>query len=79
MQGTVKVSAFQSFLPCRKVLCTSVLIYPTSSFQKLCQGFQGSFLCRFLRESKKKKHQKLLAQAHNLLASHLYILLARPY
>ena len=43
------------FLPCRKALCTSVLVYPFSSFQILSPRFEESFLCRSLRREKQTK------------------------
>lgn len=43
------------FLPCRKALCTSVLVYPFSSFLILSPRFEESFLCRSLRKEKQTK------------------------
>ena len=43
------------FLPCRKALCTSVLVYPFSSFLILSPRFEESFLCGSLRKEKQTK------------------------
>lgn len=40
----------ESFLPCRKVLCISLSAYPISSFPKLSQELQVSFLYHFLEK-----------------------------
>lgn len=49
----IKMSSL--FLPCRKALCTSVLVYPFSSFLILSPRFEESFLCRSLRKEKQTK------------------------
>ena len=46
----IKISSL--FLPYRKALCTSVLVYPFSSFLILSPRFEESFLCRSLRREK---------------------------
>ena len=51
------------FLPYHKALCTFVLIYPVSSFQRLCLGFEESFLCRSLPRTIRKKRNLRQANA----------------
>ena len=49
----IKMSSL--FLPYRKALCISVLVYPFSSFLILSPRFEESFLCRSLRKEKQTK------------------------
>ena len=49
----IKMSSL--FLPYRKALCISVLVYPFSSFLILSPRFEESFLCRSLRREKQTK------------------------
>ena len=55
LRGITIIKISSLFLPCRKVLCTSVLVYPFSSFLILSPRFEESFLCRSLRKEKQTK------------------------
>ena len=55
LRGITIIKISSLFLPCRKALCTSVLVYPFSSFLILSPRFEESFLCRSLRKEKQTK------------------------
>ena len=52
LRGITIIKISSLFLPYRKALCTSVLVYPFSSFLILFPRFEESFLCRSLRREK---------------------------
>ena len=55
LRGITIIKISSLFLPYRKALCTSVLVYPFSSFLILSPRFEESFLCRSLRKEKQTK------------------------
>ena len=55
LRGITIIKMSSLFLPYRKALCTSVLVYPFSSFLILSPRFEESFLCRSLRREKQTK------------------------
>ena len=55
LRGITIIKISSLFLPCRKALCTSVLVYPFSSFLILSPRFEESFLYRSLRKEKQTK------------------------
>ena len=55
LRGLTIIKISSLFLPYRKALCTSVLVYPFSSFLILSPRFEESFLCRSLRKEKQTK------------------------
>ena len=55
LRGITIIKISSLFLPCRKALCTSVLVYPFSSFLILSPRFEESFLCRSLRREEQTK------------------------
>ena len=69
LRGITIIKISSLFLPYRKALCTSVLVYPFSSFLILSPRFEESFLCRSLR---KEKQTKIL-----FLSKHLWFFMGR--
>ena len=55
LRGITIIKISSLFLPYRKALCISVLVYPFSSFLILSPRFEESFLCRSLRKEKQTK------------------------